>query len=502
MWSAQVVQQLKTGPEMRYPALILGVLLSHLVSAEATEVFLKARDQTVANWAEEVSKRFNATVKKQIPGLNAVILQVPAAFAVRLLKSARDNPAFSAVEADSDYRQLFQTTPTTNFGDVRITPAQKEVVSRLRERKMSTAVYVAQVRPGGISLELLRGALTIADGFTKAKGIKLNLAPGLRVDAFQKEIDQRGPSSFVWRGNVENQKAAPDKRSGAATFVVQDGRITGTVIVGPDVYLINPLGNGLHAIVKTNPSVYPAEHPPGTAPKANDAPEIPPQREGLLQNQSVPVIRAMVLYTPAVRKALQQYGSDPDVLATMAIESTNLASKNSNVRMSVNLVKSEEIAYVEKDFPSDLAMLRTSAWVKTERDAAKAHVVFLLTTVSDYCGLSDVILADKSNAFAVINYICAVGNFSLAHEFGHLLGLRHERAVDKDDRPFRNGHGYVYKSQWRTIMATRKACASCPRIPFWSNPSVNYNGVPAGTKDHEDEADVINDTAPIIAGFQ
>ena len=47
------MQQLKTGPEMRYPALILGVLLSHLVSAEATEVFLKARDQTVANWAEE-----------------------------------------------------------------------------------------------------------------------------------------------------------------------------------------------------------------------------------------------------------------------------------------------------------------------------------------------------------------------------------------------------------------------------------------------------------------
>jgi hypothetical protein len=25
--------------------------------------------------------------------------------------------------------------------------------------------------------------------------------------------------------------------------------------------------------------------------------------------------------------------------------------------------------------------------------------------------------------------------------------------------------------------------------------------VPAGTKDYEDEADVINDTAPIIAGF-
>ena len=55
---------------MRYPTLILGVLFSHLASAEATEVFLKARDQTIANWAEEVSKQFNAKIKKHIPGLD------------------------------------------------------------------------------------------------------------------------------------------------------------------------------------------------------------------------------------------------------------------------------------------------------------------------------------------------------------------------------------------------------------------------------------------------
>ena len=52
---------------MRYPALILGVLFSHLVSAEATEVLLKAREQTIANWAEEVSRQFNAKVKKRDP---------------------------------------------------------------------------------------------------------------------------------------------------------------------------------------------------------------------------------------------------------------------------------------------------------------------------------------------------------------------------------------------------------------------------------------------------
>ena len=64
---------------MRYTALILGVLFSHVVSAGATEVLLKARDQATANWAKEVSKKFHATVKRLIPGLNAVILRVPTA---------------------------------------------------------------------------------------------------------------------------------------------------------------------------------------------------------------------------------------------------------------------------------------------------------------------------------------------------------------------------------------------------------------------------------------
>ena len=486
---------------MRFAALILGFLFGHVVSAGATEVLLKARDQTTANWAKEISKKFHAIVGKQIPGLNAVILHVPTANVANLMKSARDNPAISAAEAGGDYRQLFRATPTTSFYNVQISQAQKEAVSRLRERKTSASVHVAQVRPADISLELLRGALTITDGFSKENGIKLNLAPGVKVDAIQKDIHQSSPTSFVWHGKVENRKGAPGKRDGVATFVVQDGKISGSIVIGSDCYIVNPLGNGLHAIVKTNASLYPPEHPPEVIPNVHDAPAPRLKKEGLLLDQSVTVIRALVLYTPAVRKALEQFGSSPDALATLAIESTNLASKNSNVRMSLNLVKSEEIAYVEKDFPADLAMLQASAWVKTERAAARANVVFLLITISDYCGLSDVILADKNSAFAVINYVCAVGNFSLAHEFGHLLGLRHERAADKDDKPFRNGHGYVYKKEWRTIMATRKACDSCSRIPFWSNPSIDYNGVPLGTKEYEDEADVINDTAPIIAGF-
>ena len=64
---------------MRYATLILAVLFGHVVSAEATEVLLKARDQATANWTQKLLKKFNATLEKQVPGLNAVIIEIPPA---------------------------------------------------------------------------------------------------------------------------------------------------------------------------------------------------------------------------------------------------------------------------------------------------------------------------------------------------------------------------------------------------------------------------------------
>lgn len=40
-----------------------------------------------------------------------------------------------------------------------------------------------------------------------------------------------------------------------------------------------------------------------------------------------------------------------------------------------------------------------------------------------------------------------------------------------------------------------------PRYLLWSNPAVNFNGVPSGTIDYENEASVINKRAPIVARF-
>ena len=131
---------------MRYRLLIIGVLFAQIASAEATEVLVKARDQTTANWADALSKQFNGTVERQVPGLNAAILQIPTNNVENLVRAARDNPDISAVETGGDYRQLFQMTPTINFDAAQISQAQREVISRLRERKTSASVYITRIQ--------------------------------------------------------------------------------------------------------------------------------------------------------------------------------------------------------------------------------------------------------------------------------------------------------------------------------------------------------------------
>jgi hypothetical protein len=129
-----------------------------------------------------------------------------------------------------------------------------------------------------------------------------------------------------------------------------------------------------------------------------------------------------------------------------------------------------------------------------------ADVAALVVDDPKGCGLSIRVGADATDAFTALDQQCMATMYSLAHEIGHLIGARHDRALDDEDRPFAYGHGFVNGNMWRTIMSYGDSCGNCPRRPVWSSPDVKVDGVPAGDA-ATDNAEVIREEAARVANF-
>jgi uncharacterized protein (TIGR03437 family) len=74
-------------------------------------------------------------------------------------------------------------------------------------------------------------------------------------------------------------------------------------------------------------------------------------------------------------------------------------------------------------------------------------------------------------------------SFTLTHEMGHNLGCAHDEATDTTIRPLSfRARGYQQRRStplFHTVMAY--GCNGCLSIPHFSNPAVNYEGIPTGT---------------------
>ena len=333
--------------------------------------------------------------------------------------------------------------------------------------------------------------------------------PGRKTLIFNREsIEKKNEANFIWHGRMA-------ELPGTATLVVHDGNITGTIQNGPDLYHIEPVGGGVHAIIQIDTSKFPPEEPPTFKEKESFRPLNLDER---LQQLGLPAqdlhdspvsISVIVGYTQSANNSV----GDIDATIQLAVAEANQAYVNSKINIQLNLVGTFLFSYSEagKTFDTILAAFASSSDVNTRRNRASADLAALIINQSDYCGLADAILANLCDAFAIIHYSCATGYYSFAHELGHLMGARHDQCHDPTTTPFAYGHGYEHNSNstpFRTVMAY--ACTpppptctgNCePRVQYFSNPNVNYSGVPTGTAATNDNARVLNGTAGTIAAF-
>lgn len=322
----------------------------------------------------------------------------------------------------------------------------------------------------------------------------------------------------LWNGHVEGSPA--DK----VNLAIFGDIIQGNVNIGIEQFQIrflseDPNGDVTHTIIQRDPDDVLPEHDPSQPP-------IPPGNgsnaefdvgvnDALSDDGTVQDV--LIVYTPSARSAAG--GTSAMVaLINLAVSETNTGYANSNVSFTLNLSHTEEISYVEVDFVTDVNRLqgKTDGFmdgVHALRDAHFADMVGLISTTPAFCGRAFAINASEDEAFHVTRWDCATGNFSFAHEFGHLQAARHNWFSDPtNNSPFTYNHAYMVQPEdWRTIMSVNDtACPGfvCTRVNYWSNPNVNFPstgtpmGIPDGMPEPSQNARALNTTAFAVANFR
>jgi peptidyl-Asp metalloendopeptidase len=361
--------------------------------------------------------------------------------------------------------------------------------------------------PSTRSMHLVRANAAAVN--EKAASVTLNLERGLDLVAHQVNSYRMKSGSLVWSGVIQDPGFVRVPFSqGEIQFdsinnvmLVKDGdTITGNVHFNGEWYKIRPLKTGGHAIVLSEITAMPPDHPAEYA-------KLPSYRmpDGGSLNKADTVYTVMVHYTPAAASR----AGNISALVDLAVAETNQGYTNSGVLIDVTLVHKSQVSYTESgSFSTDLSRYRGTAdgymdSIHTTRNNVRADVGVILINNTSACGLASGIGSSSSTAFAAVYWDCATGYYSFGHEIGHLQSARHDPATDGSTSPYAYGHGYRYTGtpDWRTIMAY-DCPGGCPRLNYWSSPLRTYNGVPMGTSSTSDNARVLNNTRATIAAFR
>ncbi|MGQ5523932.1 M12 family metallo-peptidase [Chitinimonas sp. PSY-7] len=385
-------------------------------------------------------------------------------------------------------------------------PEQQQLTDQIKARKTTKQFTVVRIN---------------LDAIKQSKQLDFTLQ-GQASSATRQSMTRRSEDDFSWRGQLADQP-------GDAMLAVYGEAVEGTIRRGNQLFRIESLGNGMHALIEVDESQFPPDEPPSFKQKELLARPVNLQQgkadmaagDATMDNTATldsanldsstlssigPVTKVLVAYTGSVETAK---GGAANTLAMiqLAVDETNASYQNSKVNTRLQLVYRGKVAYSESGksydtIVNDLAGTTDGSMdtLHTLRNTYAADVVVLIVNQTDYCGMADAIWATPTSAFAAVHYSCATGYYSFGHEIGHLQGARHNIAADPTTTPFSYGHGFQGPS-WRTIMAY-DCSPSCPRLPYWSNPSIKYGGVAMGNADQANDARALSTTGPQVSTFR
>ncbi|TKB75190.1 MAG: hypothetical protein E8D46_03465 [Nitrospira sp.] len=340
-------------------------------------------------------------------------------------------------------------------------------------------------------------------------------------DADPRTLDLDQPRNYpeqtkVWRGRLRGEAGSD------VTLAAHGTTMVGTILSNQRLYKIEATGGNLHRLIEIDEAALPPDHHPIVV--TDDDPIAVPPTEGTSQQTDTTaaaagdtIVDLLVVYTSAAKT--QEGGQAAmEALITLAVDSANQAYSNSQIAMQLRLVHTAEVSYSESGaMDTDLTRLRSATdgimdQVHQLRDQHRADLVALIVdNGGNSCGIAYVMTNGPragfaSYAFSVTARDC-LANDTLAHELGHNMGNAHDRTTGGTG-VFSYSYGYRDEiGKFRTIMAYN-CPTSCPRVKYFSNPRLLYNGRPLGI-DHAinpansaDNARSMNEVRLIVSAWR
>ena len=377
-----------------------------------------------------------------------------------------------------------------------ITPGQFAVAQGNPD---ASGLFISQNVPGAQKRNeaaLRHRSVQMDIGLLNNKNIRLNLFGDTEFNAERTHVKKGPEGEITWSGKLKG----PDR--GIAHITVFGDGVAGSISTHDGrLFEINSAPGGHVMIEEIDLDQLPPHADPITpdngtfedgpldGSEAVNAPAI--------SGDSGTLIDLMVVYTQASRVRYGESGIQTKIIN--AVDAMNSANAISLVDSRYRLVYMGEVNYVETGTMYDaLSKLQnqTDGYmdnVHALRDQYGADIVSLIDEDSNGCGIAWVmspsLLADNrmANWSFNVTYSGCLSNYTLAHEVGHNEGCAHDRGSSgSGSYDYSFGHT---TTEFRTIMSTTCPGGSfCPRVPYFSNPNVLYNGAPTGIDHNVDPA--------------
>jgi len=212
-----------------------------------------------------------------------------------------------------------------------------------------------------------------------------------------------------------------------------------------------------------------------------------------------PTFDVMLIYSDDARAAA---GGTNAIRAECidAVEVMELTYLSCSVLIRTNIVYLAEVSYNEsgRSYQNHLDSLIDTDdgildGIHSTRNSVEADFVSLIVADDESGGLGRC-WSSAADAMSVCNWTVVADNFTLAHEVGHNIGCAHNPEDAESCEPTEYGYGHNFyvpdEDMWRhSVMAYSRNGST--RIPYYSSPDCEYEGVSTGTPDRDNLAVIL-----------